>query len=301
MTDVPPEADRGQPTKTTTEQVPPASPADAARTDLGPEQATPAAGTTPVVTPGAEGTPPWGSPVRPPWAPAGEHDQAAGAGSATPPWGGPPWGGPPSGPQSSGGPQWGGPPWGPPPWGPWYGWGPGPTWQTPPAQTRTATSRRPNVSPWTIAAAVLAFLALIGLGVLIGFSVWGSAPASSASSGSPALKHPGLFPGTSTKRAFLGVEVAPNAFATPSGSKSSPGAHVVKVVPGSPAAKAGIVRGDVITRFGTQRVSAALTLSFDVQRDSPGQHVKVTWLTAKGRHDSATVTLATRPAGRSLG
>lgn len=247
-------------------------------------------------------TAPWGTP---PQAPPGQDPGDPDAAGAAPPWG-------PS--------QWGPSPWGTPPWGvppPWYGWGPG--WpggpgNAPPAASPGAQWRRRVPLPWVIVGAVLAGLAMIALGVGIGFSAWGSTSSAAARSGRVHLFRPGSpirparpsIPVTGAG-GFLGVDIAPGGLAAPAtgtapaGGSSSPGAHVVGVVATSPAAKAGIVAGDVITKFGTHSVGSAPTLQFDVRYDSPGQHVKVTWSTAAGKQQSATVTLAKRPASRSIG
>jgi hypothetical protein len=292
MADVPPGTHGGQPTEPTAEQ---------------------AAGGAPG---GGGHTPPWGSP---PYAPQGAGVPSWVPGEpAAPGQGGPPGGYVPPGPGAYphaappgapsggwGGPPWGGPPWGAPGWGPWYGWGPaGPTgpWQAPPAAPPRPPSvfRRPD-GRWAVVGAVLATLALVGLGIVIGFSVWGGTTSAPASSSRPGHLRPASpFSGTSGSQAFLGVAVAP--VAAPTGtSTATPGAHVVRVVAGSPAAKAGIVSGDTITMFGTQKVGSDLTLAFDVQHDSPGQKVKVGWVTAAGKHESASVKLASRSASSAIG
>ncbi len=268
-------------------------------------------GTPPTGTPPA-GTPPWGTPpwVTPPWGtpPAGTPWGTPPPGT---PWGTPPWGTPPPGAPVSGGivPPGPTPPFGTPPasasppatgWGPswagapqWYGWGPG--WpggpqQPSPGPSTPSTPRRKPL-PWVIIGAVLAAIAMIGLGVGIGFSVWGggSAPAV-ARRGVTVTPFPRVSPFTG-RGGFLGVVIS----TTPSTTK--PGAHVVDVVPSSPAAKAGIVKGDSITGFDTRPVASARTLENDVPEVAPGTHVKVGWVTATGKHESATVTLASRTTG----
>ncbi len=247
--------------------------------------------------------------------------------SPTPPWGQAPWGqaqapwGQAQAPWGQAQAPWGQAPWGQAPWGvppPWYGWGPGwpggPGNAPPPLAGPSAKRGRPVPLPWLIVGAVLAGLAMMAVGVGIGFSVWG--PTTSAAARAGRVHHFG--PGSPIRPArpvvpapgaggFLGVEIAPGGLAVPStgtapaGGSATPGAHVVGVVATSPAAKAGIVAGDVITGFGTRPVGSALTLQFDVRYDSPGQHVKVTWRTPAGTQESATVTLAKRPASRAVG
>lgn len=273
MADVPPGDPGRQPTEPTAEQSPGGAPATPAP---GPESAGPAA-------PG-----PFFPGATPPGYPPGPAPQG------TPPPGAGGWAGPP----------WGAQPWGPPGWGPWYGWGPsGPVgpWPAPPAPPRPAPVFRRPEGPWAVVGAVLATLALVGLGIVIGFSVWGGTSSAPASANRPGAVRPAMpFGGTSKSEAFLGVAVAPAGAPTGAAGPTA-GARVVRVVAGSPAAKAGIVAGDTITRFGTQDVGSSLTLAFDVQHDSPGQRVKVTWVTTSGRHDSATVKLAGRSAGSAIG
>ncbi len=267
-----------------------------------PSEGTPPGGTLPeTAPPGATppfGTPPFGTgPVQgpvPPW--GGAPPWAGGA----PPWasGAPPW---------ASGPPWaGGPPPGTPPWTsgpPWYGWGYG--WSGAPTQVGVAsgvpgTRRRPL--PWAVIAAVLAAIVLVALGLGVGYSVWGgttSAPARSNTAGPPARISP--LPG---RGGFLGVEVSASglgAGATSSSPASTPGAYVDLVLPGSPAARAGIVKGDTITEFGTRPVRSPVTLRVDVLSRTPGSRVKLGWVTAAGKHRSATVTLARRPATKSVG
>ncbi|MGH8981703.1 MAG: PDZ domain-containing protein [Acidimicrobiales bacterium] len=202
----------------------------------------------------------------------------------------------------------------------------------------------------SIVGMVLAAMALVGLGIGVGYSTWGTTQATSASGGSATPLHPvrPVAPGTSTStgaggataknEAFLGVDIAETS-ALPSGSTSATtstgttststgttstttgttstttgsnststgpsqaeGARVVGVVSTSPAAKAGIQKGDVITDFATQRVVNALTLEFDVEHSKVGQTVAVSWTSTTGKKDHATVTLTTRSAAnRSIG
>lgn len=89
--------------------------------------------------------------------------------------------------------------------------------------------------------------------------------------------------------AQLGVEV--------SDSQTSSGAAVAGVLPGLPAEAAGIMTGDVITSFGGSPVDSATSLVTLIDRDHPGQSVPVGWMDQYGQSRTATVTLATGPAG----
>jgi S1-C subfamily serine protease len=82
--------------------------------------------------------------------------------------------------------------------------------------------------------------------------------------------------------AFLGV-----------GLKS--GTTVGGVYDGTPAAKAGIVAGDRITRVGSTSVSTTAGLRAQVASYSPGDSVTITWTSADGSSHTATVTMIKGP------
>jgi len=90
--------------------------------------------------------------------------------------------------------------------------------------------------------------------------------------------------------AFLGVSLAPAGF-----RGEEEGALVRDVVSGSPAAKAGIGRGDLITRFAGKRVTSRATLRKLVLQYSPGQTVKIAWIDPYEGATSATVRLVAGP------
>ncbi|WP_334173660.1 S1C family serine protease, partial [Sinomonas sp.] len=98
----------------------------------------------------------------------------------------------------------------------------------------------------------------------------------------------------SAAHALLGVSVRP---AAPAGDPRSPfsvGALVAQVTAGSPADRAGIRAGDVITRFGAHAIDDASSLTAAVHEQAPGTTVKVT-LARSGHSTSTDVTLATAP------
>jgi S1-C subfamily serine protease len=74
------------------------------------------------------------------------------------------------------------------------------------------------------------------------------------------------------------------------------GAGVAGVLSGGPAAQAGITAGDVITAVDGSTIGSADDLSTALAGHDPGDRVRVTWTTADGTAQSATVTLATGPA-----
>ncbi len=73
------------------------------------------------------------------------------------------------------------------------------------------------------------------------------------------------------------------------------GITVAGVYPGTPAARAGIVAGDRITRIGSTSVSSAAALRQAVRAYSPGDRVRVVWTDAAGTTHMATVTLIAGP------
>jgi S1-C subfamily serine protease len=100
--------------------------------------------------------------------------------------------------------------------------------------------------------------------------------------------------------AFLGVALATSQVQGANGlggqGGSTSGATVAGVLPGAPAAKAGLQAGDVITSLDGRRVDSASTLTSLVGRRRPGDRVQVVWTDQSGKTHTATVTLATRPA-----
>ena len=89
-------------------------------------------------------------------------------------------------------------------------------------------------------------------------------------------------------RGVLGVEVSTTA---PSGS----GAAVTGVQPGSPAAGAGLVAGDVITSVNGQSIADNTALTQAMTGKHPGDSVNVGWTDPSGAHHGATVQLEAGP------
>jgi S1-C subfamily serine protease len=92
--------------------------------------------------------------------------------------------------------------------------------------------------------------------------------------------------------AFLGVEVQ-------SSSVGSASPVVAGVVPGSPAAAAGIGAGDVITAVAGQSVTSntATALTNILAGHHPADKVSVGWTDQSGQQHTATLQLATGPTG----
>lgn len=72
------------------------------------------------------------------------------------------------------------------------------------------------------------------------------------------------------------------------------GAIVVEVVPGSPAAVAGLEANDVITRIGSEAIESNANVQTAVRSHQPSEKVEIEWMRGS-EHRTATITLATRP------
>jgi putative serine protease PepD len=87
------------------------------------------------------------------------------------------------------------------------------------------------------------------------------------------------------QHAYLGVELGSNTAA----------ARVVSVRTGTPAAKAGLKAGDVITSLGGTKISNADELRTAISAHKPGDKVSVTFR-RNGQSHTVSLTLASRPA-----
>jgi len=126
----------------------------------------------------------------------------------------------------------------------------------------------------------------IGSGLVRGFAI----PASQAAAGrASAAVHIGA-------TAFLGVQVVSYRVLAP-GNPASPGAGVAGITPGTPAAKAGLVPGDVITSIGGHAVTSATSLRSVLNAYHPGQAASLHWVGQAGQAHTATIIFAAGPAG----
>jgi serine protease Do len=123
-----------------------------------------------------------------------------------------------------------------------------------------------------------------GGSVGIGFAI----PASTVSDVSTALEHGGVI-----ARGYLGVEIqaVTQDIAENMGLKSAAGALVDKVMPGTPAAEAGLKYGDVITKVNGKSVADASDLTLQVSALKPGAKIELTYL-RDGAEKTAEATLA---------
>lgn len=110
--------------------------------------------------------------------------------------------------------------------------------------------------------------------------------------------HPNSSNGTITSgKAFLGVgvETLNSQIAAQLGLPTNlKGVLVANVVPGSPANKAGITAGSVITKVDNTRVTTATQLVKVIQSKSPGKAITIYWTNSNGS-GSAVVTLGSAP------
>jgi S1-C subfamily serine protease len=94
--------------------------------------------------------------------------------------------------------------------------------------------------------------------------------------------------------AMLGVSVQSPDFSGYGGSGAS-GALVAGVLPGSPAAKAGISVGSLITALGAKRISSPDDLSRAMLQLAPKDTVGITWLDEFGTRSRASARLTVGP------
>ena len=96
-----------------------------------------------------------------------------------------------------------------------------------------------------------------------------------------------LIAGDQVEHAYLGVSLQ--------ATTDSGGAEIGSVTNGSPAAKAGLEAGDVVTAFDGDTIDSADALSAAVSSKSPGDRASVTY-TRNGESHTVQVTLGTRPS-----
>jgi S1-C subfamily serine protease len=90
--------------------------------------------------------------------------------------------------------------------------------------------------------------------------------------------------------AFLGVEIANT------NSQYSTGAQIAGAAAGTPAAKAGLGAGDVVTSVAGQPVSSGSGIQQVLEKYHPGDKISITWTDGYGQSHTATVALASGPA-----
>ncbi len=93
--------------------------------------------------------------------------------------------------------------------------------------------------------------------------------------------------GKTVAHAYFGVQVRD--------SSSPVGAALAQVLPGTPAAKAGLRSGDVVVKLDGRTIRDADEISTVIAAKRPGDTMKVTYVRG-GKTATTTVTLTTRPA-----
>jgi serine protease Do len=102
--------------------------------------------------------------------------------------------------------------------------------------------------------------------------------------------------GAASSRGWIGVQIQPvtSAIAESLGMKESKGALVAEPMTDSPAAKAGIRSGDVITALNGNPVTDARDLAMQISSMAPGAAVNVT-IWREGTEKSISLTLGDMP------
>ncbi len=94
---------------------------------------------------------------------------------------------------------------------------------------------------------------------------------------------------------YLGVDITTltSALRQQYGFTPTSGVVVLNVVSGSPAAKAGLVQGDVIVDIDGTAVSSAANLQSVIQKDKAGQKIQITYYVGNSKR-TTSVTLGTQ-------
>lgn len=100
-----------------------------------------------------------------------------------------------------------------------------------------------------------------------------------------------LINGGTANKPVLGVQGASGG----ASSKATGGAQIGAVVPGSPAAAAGIAAGDVVTKVGDAPVQNFPDLIARIGAQTPGQQVSLTVASGGGAPRTVQVTLGSQP------
>jgi serine protease Do len=103
------------------------------------------------------------------------------------------------------------------------------------------------------------------------------------------------------ERGWLGVSVQDAAIEEPGrGGLAQRGVLVAAIERNSPAARAGLRQGDVVTAINGERVESSRALVRNVAAVPPGQTVRLTVL-REGREREMPVQVGRRPSGGSAG
>jgi serine protease Do len=111
-----------------------------------------------------------------------------------------------------------------------------------------------------------------------------------------------LIHGQRPSRGYLGVGLQPlddESMAAALGLPKNSGELVRSIVPGGPAARAGLQQGDVIIRVGGQQVTPDQTVSYLVANTPAGSRVPLE-IVRGGKHASVSVQVGERPTEEAL-
>jgi len=96
--------------------------------------------------------------------------------------------------------------------------------------------------------------------------------------------------------AFLGVAISSQSQQGGFGQPSA-GATIQGVIPGTPAAQAGMSQGDTIVAVDGHQITSSSDLQSVMQLHHPADKVTVTWIDQAGQSHTSRVTLVAGPAG----
>jgi putative serine protease PepD len=103
-----------------------------------------------------------------------------------------------------------------------------------------------------------------------------------------------IIAGHSVKHSYVGVELNPNSTGGAQIATEANAAGAPPVVPGSPADKAGLQPGDVITAINGNAITSTEQFIATIDKYAPGDKVTLT-IRRGGQTHQVTVTLGTRP------
>ena len=74
------------------------------------------------------------------------------------------------------------------------------------------------------------------------------------------------------------------------------GVTVAEVMPGSPAASAGVTAGDTLTEVDGQAATTPDAVSAQIKKHRSGEKINFSWIDGSNRRRNSTVVLAAGPA-----
>ena len=108
---------------------------------------------------------------------------------------------------------------------------------------------------------------------------------------------PKIISGKKVEHSYVGVQLDNSTTSTPGAEIGGSGTtNSQAVVPGSPAAKAGLVQGDVITKVNDTPITTADGFISVIGGYKPGQTVTLTVVSPNGKTSTVKITLGVRPA-----